>query len=231
MLCDARWAGQARPQWFDAAQWGDAATPVARGGRGGAWFVDGPFGRAVLRRYLRGGWAAKFSRDGYAWTGEEATRGFAEFRITRALHARGLPVPAPIAAAYWRNGRHYRAAILVARIEGARTLAEAFVEQGDAAPWAAAGALVARMHRAGLEHADLNADNLLFDAGGNPWMIDFDKAALHQHDSGPQWREANLARLSRSLRKQRHGRSEADADAGFARLRDAYARAWENPAP
>ena len=97
--------------------------------------------------------------------------------------------------------------------------------EAGGAPWEAVGQLVARFHRAGLEHADLNAHNLLFDGQGRGWMIDFDRSRLRIPASG--WREANLLRLQRSLRKQRGGRALGEVDAAFAQLRAAYDAAWK----
>src|SRR3546814_7124794 len=53
------------------------AVAVAQGGRQAAWFVQGEFGRGVLRRYRRGGLMAKVSVDRYVWGGVGATRSFA----------------------------------------------------------------------------------------------------------------------------------------------------------
>lgn len=210
---------QARAEWFDAAWWGDAAKPVSTGGRGAAWFVDAPFGAAVLRGYRRGGMAARFSRDSYAWIGEPRVRSVAEFRLLREVARRSVPVPVPIAAFYRRQGPGYRAAILLERIDGARTLAELAI--AGEAPWENAGRLVAQAHRAGLDHADLNADNILFDPRGAAWLIDLDRGRLRTLGSG--WRTRNLARLHRSLLK-RGGREVADVDSGFAALHAAYER-------
>lgn len=182
----------------------------------------------MLRRYLRGGLVARFSRDAYAWHGESHVRSLVEYRLLRALRERGLPVPAPHAACYWRRGLRYRAAILVERIAGARSLAELAAGQGSGAPWAAAGRLVAGFHRAGLDHADLNAHNVLFDEHGRGWLIDLDRGRLRRLARG--WRERNLARLLRSLRKLRGKRTLAQVDADFALLRDAYDTAWEQRA-
>lgn len=213
---------QARPEWFDAAGWGDLATPVATGGRGSAWFVDAPFGALVLRHYRRGGLAARVSRDRYWWAGESTVRGVAEFRLLREVARRGVPVPAPVATMYLRRGAHYRAAILLERIPGARTLAE-HAHDGTA-QWEDAGRLVARAHRAGLDHADLNADNILFDAAGRGHLIDLDRGVLRTLGDG--WRARNLDRLHRSLLKRRGARTVSEIDAGFAALRGAYEREW-----
>lgn len=209
---------QAQPEWFDAAWWGEAATPVATGGRGAAWFVEAPFGRMVLRGYRRGGAVANISRDRYLWSGESRARSIAEFRLLQDVARRGVRVPGPIAAVYRREGISYGAAILLERIDGARTLAES-VGRGDA-DWEAAGRLVAQAHRACLDHADLNADNILFDALGEAWLIDLDRGRLRTPGAG--WRERNIERLHRSLLKRRDTRSIDEIEAGFARLRAAY---------
>lgn len=209
---------------FDPEYWGAHAQRVGSGGRGGAWFVEADGRALVLRRYLRGGIAARLSRDGYAWRGESRVRSFVEYRLLQALRERGLAVPAPHAACYWKRGRLYRAAILVERIAGARSLAELASEQGKVAPWTEAGRLIAAFHHAGLDHADLNAHNVLFDGDGAGWLIDLDRGRLRRPARG--WRQKNLARLLRSLRKLRGERTMADVDADFHRLRLAYDQAW-----
>ncbi len=180
------------------------AVTVTAGGRGSAWFVYLPSGESVLRKYRRGGMAARISDDRYVWLGAPRTRGFHEFRLLQTLRARGLPVPAPIAAAYWRNGSTYRAALLIERITGARSLGDALdAAQGDSAneiAWDAIGDCIARFHRAGAFHADLNVDNVLMDAQGQIWLIDFDRGAMRKLALG--WQRANVVRLQRSLRKR-----------------------------
>jgi 3-deoxy-D-manno-octulosonic acid kinase len=224
ILFDTTCVRQVEPEWFTPGYWGEHARPVESGGRGGAWFIDAPFGAVVLRRYLRGGWAASVSRDAYLWHGSGRVRSFAEFRMTRALHARGLPVPRAIAACYWRQGSTYRAAILVERLAGVHSLAERASVAGDSAPWEETGRLVARFHRAGLDHADLNAHNILFDATGHGWLIDFDRSRMRIPET--RWRERNLARLQRSLLKLRDTRDEDAVRRDFARLRGAYDATW-----
>lgn len=223
ILFDRTQLRQPDPAWFSPAHWGEAAQPVGEGGRGGAWFIGLGEGDAFLRHYLRGGWAANFSRDGHLWRGINRVRSFAEFRLLRTLRGRQLPVPLPYAAWYRREGMRYRAAILMQRLHGVRALAE-LAAVGEA-PWEAAGRLVAKFHRAGLDHADLNAHNILFDDEGRGWMIDFDRSQLRIPATG--WRLANLARLERSLRKRRGTRSLAEVGAGFAALRSAYDAAWQ----
>jgi hypothetical protein len=49
-------------------------------------------------------------------------------------------------------------------------------------------------------HADLTAHNILLDAAGVPYLLDFDRGRLR---APGRWRVGNLARLQRSLRKIR----------------------------
>ncbi|HLL18342.1 MAG TPA: 3-deoxy-D-manno-octulosonic acid kinase, partial [Rubrivivax sp.] len=146
--------------------------------------------------------------------------------LTRTLLSRGLPVPPPIAASYVRvGGLRYRAAILLQRLPDVRSLADRAQIAGRDAPWEETGRLVARFHRAGFDHADLNAHNLLFDSQGQGWLIDFDRGQLRRPAAA--WREANLSRLRRSLRKLCGQRSVQEVDEDYARLRHAYDMAWE----
>lgn len=228
ILFDAARVPQPQLAWFDPAHWGHRVRPVASGGRGGAWYVDAPFGAAVLRHYLRGGLAARMSRDRYVWQGEDRVRSFAEFRLTEALHRQGLPVPRPLAASYRRQGAFYGAAILLERLQEVRTLAQCVADDPADAPWEATGRTIARFHRAGLDHADLNAHNILFDPAGAAWLIDFDRGRLRK--PAGTWRRNNLTRLLRSLHKLRGTRSRHAVEADFARLTEAYDAAMEQGA-
>ena len=228
ILFDAVRIPQPRQEWFDPGHWGQRARAVSEGGRGGAWFIDAPFGAAVLRHYLRGGMAARISRDRYVWQGEPRTRSFAEFQLTETLHRQGLPVPQPLAASYCREGAFYRAAILLERLHQVDTFAARVAADASDAPWQDAGRLIARFHLAGLDHADLNANNILFDASGKGWLIDFDRSRLRRPSA--TWRQNNLARLLRSLQKLRGTRSRREVEADFARLYDAYEAAMEQGA-
>lgn len=225
IVFDRARAPQAEAAWLEPGFWGPRAAPVQKGGRGAAWFVEGPFGRAVLRHYRRGGLVARLGVRRYAWLGEGRVRSFAEFHLLSELRAGGLRVPAPLVAGYQRSGLGYRAALMVERIDGARPLSAFLEAPGDPA-WAAAGTAIAALHRAGVDHADLNADNILLDGEGLAWLIDFDRGRRRPPSAG--WREANLARLSRSLAKL--GGSQGGWRGGFDCLRSAYAAGFEGGA-
>ncbi|MCK9540063.1 3-deoxy-D-manno-octulosonic acid kinase [Dokdonella sp.] len=187
--------------WFDPAHWqahGQAAR--ASGGRGGVVFVTTAAGPCALRHYCRGGLVARLSRDRYAWFGAARTRSFREFHLLAELANAGLPVPAPVAARYVRQGLRYTADLLTRRIEAAQTLAALLgADRADRSSAERIGGMLARFHAAGVWHADLNAHNILVDAAGKAWLLDFDRGRRRRPSLA--WQQANLARLRRSLDK------------------------------
>jgi 3-deoxy-D-manno-octulosonic acid kinase len=184
---------------FDPAYWsarGQLAAVAA--GRGSAWFI-GPKGAWVLRHYRRGGLIARISKDRYGWLGEDRVRAFAEWRLLDYLAQRSLQVPRPVAAGYRRAGMTYRCDLITLRIAGAETLSAALATDSlPAGTWRAIGAAVARLHDEGVDHADLNAHNILLDGSALISIIDFDRARLR---SPGAWASKNLQRLHRSLGK------------------------------
>jgi 3-deoxy-D-manno-octulosonic acid kinase len=195
-----RWICSAWPDaalaWFDPAvpQW--QAQPIGGAGRGSAWYMNLQGHPVVLRQYRRGGMVARISRDLYVWRGVQASRSFREFAVLAALTARGLRVARPVAALVERTcGLFYRAALITQRIDRARPL-WAFEQP---AVWQQAGLAIARMHREGVWHADLNVNNIQIDGQGQVWLIDFDRAQMDVH--APERLRANLLRLERSVLK------------------------------
>ena len=200
ILFDAEASPQVDADWFVPEHWRErGALRSQTGGRGGVQIIATPAGECVLRHYHRGGLVAKLMGDRYLWRGADATRCFAEFRLLAEIARLKLPGPAPVAARYRRHGLFYRADLITRRIADAQTLAECLAAgRLDAELAREAGALVARFHRAGIWHADLNAHNVLV-AGSGLYLIDFDRGRLCDPAAG--WRLANLARLHRSLVK------------------------------
>lgn len=208
---------------FDSGAW-PQATPVLGSGRGAAWFVGSASHTAVLRHYRRGGLFAKWLGDWYLWQGAERTRSVAEFNLLAEMSHQGLPVPAPLAARYQRDGAGYRADILIERIAGAVPWAALLRADIASARWEQVGATIACFHRAGIDHADLNVNNVLVDAAGQVWLIDFDRS--QQRAISRHWRYRNLHRLRHSIAKALAGYHYNDAlVSGWSRLRESYALA------
>lgn len=169
---------------------------IGGAGRGSAWTLKVDGESAVLRHYQRGGVMARFNRDLYFWAGANRTRSAREFALMSQLADAGLPVPRPIAALACRTGGiFYRAAILTRYVENRGCLCDVPTEGA----WRGAGQAIARMHRLGVWHADLNVHNILIDAAERAWLIDFDRALAGQTSLARL--QENLSRLLRSVRK------------------------------
>jgi 3-deoxy-D-manno-octulosonic acid kinase len=196
-------------------------------GRGCVWLIKGAFGEAVLKRYRRGGLIGKVLKQSYRWSSAETTRSLAEFELLTQLRAKGLNVPKPIAAMAKRGGFFYQAMILTERIAAQRSLQQWVREEIATAPWELVGQTVAKLHKLGAQHADLNASNILFDANNTAWVIDWDKGAIRPYDE--QWTTAVLMRLKRGLMKYRGTHSEAEVEKGFEHLMNAYRKAMIEP--
>jgi 3-deoxy-D-manno-octulosonic acid kinase len=193
--------------WFKPRYWMARDAVIARHtGRGAAVGFECDGRRYLLRHYLRGGLAAALSAERYLWLGEARTRSLAELKLTLRLHADGMPVPRPVAVRYEHSGLGYTADIITEYLPDTRTLA-ACLDEGDVglATWAAIGRAIRIFHDWGLDHADLNAHNILLRGADEVFLIDFDKARLRR--KAGLWRDANLARLRRSLDALEDGRA------------------------
>jgi len=201
MLYDAACLDHPDPAVFNPAHWqARGALQATPGGRGTIAFVTTAASEHwVLRHYRRGGLIAHIASDLYFYAGAAATRSFREWRLLRQLRAWELPVPRPIAARYERSGLGYRADLITAELPTRRTLAQAL--QGgplDQAQWAAIGTCIGALHARGVQHADLNAHNLLLGDTGEVYVLDFDRGRIRARG---QWQRRVLQRLQRSLAK------------------------------
>lgn len=189
---------------FRASGWKHAhpveGTP-ASAGRGETMIVGDGENELVLRHYHRGGLIGRVISDVYVWGGEEQTRSFAEWRLLYKLNAMGLPVPRPVAARYRRAGTFYSADLLTVRIPGIEPLSQRIAASTCTELfWFELGQGIHRFHKAGVFHADLNAYNVQLGPRDELWLLDFDRGRLRPPGT---WRQQNLARLHRSLRKVR----------------------------
>ena len=124
----------------------------------------------------------------------------------------------PIAARYQRRLLTYGAELITERLPGARPLSEVLAEGGmDDARWAAIGRCLRHFHDAGVQHADLNAHNIMLGERREVWLLDFDRGRLRHPGA---WQRRVLDRLARSLAKISAGAT--DWQAGFALLRLAH---------
>ncbi|MBU0655721.1 MAG: 3-deoxy-D-manno-octulosonic acid kinase [Gammaproteobacteria bacterium] len=190
-----------QPEHFDPTWWQAQDAIIGQSqGRGITWFVRLGQREMVLRHYYRGGILGRLLHDRYLFNGFLRSRAVMEFRLLEQMRQQGLPVPRPCAVRLIRHGLIYRTDILLERITGARDLVHILQERAlDMAEWQAIGRMIRHFHTANIDHADLNSHNILLDTDGKPWLIDFDKGKQRADGS---WKQANLDRLLRSLRKE-----------------------------
>ena len=169
-------------------------------GRGTVYFVKIQDQPCVLRHYNRGGLVAKLTLDKYLWMGEHNTRSFKEWRLLNDMVKKRLPVPAPVAARYVRNGIYYKADIITREIPDIESLSDRLLGNSMTEQlWENIGECIAKFHNHGVFHMDLNVENIQIDQNNQVFLLDFDKGRV----SEPLRRlsDSNLMRLKRSIAK------------------------------
>ncbi|WP_051275566.1 3-deoxy-D-manno-octulosonic acid kinase [Aestuariibacter salexigens] len=189
------------PQWFMPEHWQQLnAVHGSATGRGAALFIQYNGIEMVLRHYRRGGLIGKLIHVHYLYTGLPGTRAWQEFTLLMYMRKHGLAVPEPIAAQVIRHGLTYRADLITRRIEDAKDVFTLLLDTTlSERNWQDIGNTIRAMHDLQVYHHDLNIHNIMCDKHNKVWLIDFDKCAIR---SGHAWKQKNLDRLLRSLRKE-----------------------------
>ena len=169
-------------------------------GRGSVYVFKYGEHELVLRHYYRGGHVYKFNKDAYVWKGLNKTRALEELNLLSVMHENQLPVPKPVAAHISRSGITYKANIVTQLIPNTQSISSRLVQ--DSLPieiWHNIGSVIRRFHNNRINHADLNAHNILIDDQNKIFLIDFDKSKIDKSTNA--WQQNNLKRLQRSLVK------------------------------
>lgn len=190
-----------QPEQFTPSYWQQRHAIIGQSeGRNTAWFVQHQQTRLVLRHYYRGGLIGKLLQDQFNLVPVIYSRAMQEFALLKRMHSMGLPVPRPIAANFQRQGLRYRADIMIELVAQCQDLATVLASRElTKEEWQQVGSTIAQFHNQGVYHSDLNCRNILLDAKGQIWLIDFDKCAIRQPG---KWQQQNLQRLQRSLMKE-----------------------------
>lgn len=190
------------------AAWASRQAERSRPGGRGALHVARLDGRPVAVRHARrGGWMRPLG-DRYL---DRPPRPFRELSVSVRLRAEGVATPEVLAALVVPARPGYRADLATAWIEPGHDLRDllapnVYPAAARRAGLEAAGSLVGRAHRAGLDHPDLNVGNLFLqpaDPGWRAWLLDLDRATMGP--PSPDAARRNVARLVRSLEKERRG--------------------------
>ncbi|EGQ9417279.1 3-deoxy-D-manno-octulosonic acid kinase [Vibrio cholerae] len=198
---DNHWISEPLDTLFEPTYWQTQGKVLGSAqGRGTTWFVQMNALSAALRHYRRGGLFGKLVSDHYFFQGWHKTRSYAEFHLLAHLRQQGVNVPRPIAARAIKCGLVYQADLLSEKIPNARDLVAVLQQTPlDEQHYFLIGQEIAKLHRAQVNHTDLNIHNILIDEQSKVWIIDFDKC--HQQ-AGDDWKQANLQRLLRSFHKE-----------------------------
>ena len=202
-LIDSRFiADDLIEQAFNSSYWKTENKVIGSSvGRNQAWFIAHQNQKMVLRHYYRGGLIGKLIKDRFLHQAASHSRAFQEFKLLTWMRTQGLPVPRACGARYQSSGLFYRADILVELIPDSQDLYRFLCHQPlNTEIWARIGSMIAQFHRTGVFHSDLNCHNILLDKHNQAWLIDFDKCERRLKG---KWPAANLARLKRSLDKEK----------------------------
>lgn len=171
----------------------------ATAGRGASLFLEINSVDLVLRHYRRGGMVRSISERHYLWLGLERTRAWREFEVLCVLEQLGLPSPKPYACQVKHRGMGYTASLITYYLAGATLAERVCAAMLSDEHWYAIGQCIAQFHQAGVDHADLNAHNILLD-DQQVYLIDFDRAVIDSSPTRGRF-DKNLTRLKRSLNK------------------------------
>lgn len=179
----------------------------------------------VVRHSWHGGLLASLTKDRFRWPGRAPW----ELEASERLRAHRVPTPAVIAYVLYPAGRGLcRVDVATERLPAGADF-PALWRTSDAAAreqmLAAAAALLRGLRREQAQHADLNVKNLHLaqdGAGLVAYVLDVDRVTFRDGDVAA----ANLARLTRSLRKARR---QFDLDLGEADIARLTALAQEEP--
>ncbi len=197
----------------DAASTADGeSAPLGRGPLTQLALAGRPSERALVRRCVRGGVVGRLIRELYL--GGRNPRPLEELRVSEYARARGVPTPEALAAIVQPVGPFlYKGALAVREISPSADLeAElaALKRPVDRETLArkrgvisSLGRLIAKMHGAGIRHADLHLKNILLPGekgGPELYLLDLDRAKVHDPLSDFRKR-SNILRLYRSVEK------------------------------
>lgn len=137
------------------------------------------FGKVVIKHYFRGGILRHVNRRTYLKIGKNKTRSRNEFDFLNQVREMGINAPVPVAFALRTRGIFfYHAWLVTKKIPGAETLADLSRTAPERAEMVLpeVASQIKMLACQNILHVDLHPGNVLIDAKGKVYIVDFDKA-------------------------------------------------------
>jgi 3-deoxy-D-manno-octulosonic acid kinase len=162
--------------------------------------LDG-IGSVVIKHYRRGGLMRNFSKHRYLKFGR--TRAQREFELLDIVGNLGLNVPQPIAYAH-RNRLFYRAWLVTREIHQPMSLARLSLQDKEKTSTAMESVIeqISSLILNDILHVDLHPGNVVVDAAGKVYLLDFDKGSVY-HGNRQKLKNRYLTRWQRAVTKHR----------------------------
>jgi len=165
--------------------------------------LDG-IGSVVIKHYRRGGLMRYFIKHRYLKFGK--TRAQREFELLVIVGSLGINVPQPIAYAH-RSRLFYRAWLVTREIHQPLSLARLSLqdEKKTRTTMQAVIEQISSLIQNDILHVDLHPGNVVVDAVGKVYLLDFDKGSVY-HGNRQKLKNRYLTRWQRAVSK--HGLPE-----------------------
>ena len=162
--------------------------------------LDG-IGSVVIKHYRRGGLMRYFIKHRYLKFGK--TRAQREFELLVIVGTFGINVPQPIAYAH-RGRLFYRAWLVTREIHQPLSLACLSLQDKEKTSTAMESVIeqISSLIQNDILHVDLHPGNVVVDAAGKVYLLDFDKGSVY-HGNRQKLKNRYLTRWQRAVTKHR----------------------------
>ena len=162
--------------------------------------LDG-IGSVVIKHYRRGGLMRYFIKRRYLKFGK--TRAQREFELLDIVGTLGIKIPQPIAYAY-RGRLLYRAWLVTREIHQSLSLARLSLQDEKKTSTAMESVIeqISSLIQNNILHVDLHPGNVVVDAAGKVYLLDFDKGSVY-HGNRQKLKNRYLTRWQRAVAKHR----------------------------
>ena len=159
------------------------------------------FGPVAIKSYSRGGWIRFLIKQRYLKLGK--TRAQIEFELLQVVRNLGINAPEPVAYAH-RGCVFYQAWLVSRAIKHPLSLALLSLKDEKKTRQAMESVIgqISMLIQNGILHVDLHPGNIVVDAAGQIFIVDFDKGQIH-HGNRKKLRDRYLTRWQRAVTKHR----------------------------